>query len=144
MNCIDQIILQRYIDNECSANEKAAIEEHLKECSSCREKFEEQLHQCLFIKQVISELTDEHVLIPTFEIPQRQKKLKIRSEIIYAISAACIILFMLIVDKNQNTNHCKSIFSNTYEFDSNQPITKQAFVINYVDAEGNQSEFYIQ
>ena len=33
-------LLPLYLDDSCSADSRSAIEEHLKECSSCREKFQ--------------------------------------------------------------------------------------------------------
>lgn len=145
MKCISKTDIQKYIDNECSNSEYSSIEQHLAICISCRYKYEEQLQLSLLIKQSITELTDRQKYIPTFKKPHATKKFKLKYEITYTISAACIILFMLIfVDKNQNNSQYESILSNTYEFDSNQPITEQALVINYVDPEGNHSEFYIQ
>jgi len=38
MTCIDEQLLQRYIDGECTENEKKEVKQHLSDCPECTRK----------------------------------------------------------------------------------------------------------
>ena len=145
MNCIDKISIQKYIDNECTFNEKVAIEKHLAECGSCQSHYEHQLAQGKLIKDSLNQLSIENIKVPVFQKKVKNKLRKLENQIIYSLSAACLLLFVLLfVDKKPDNTQNQLVFTNNQEFDSNKPITEQPLMISIVDAEGNRSEFYLQ
>lgn len=145
MNCIDKISIQKYIDKECSADEKAAIENHLAECDSCQADYKHQLSNSKKIKDSLNQLSVENIPIPAFQKKTRNKIRKLENQIIYGLSAACLLLFVLLfVDKKPDNTQNQLVFTNNQEFDSNKPITEQSLVISIVDADGNRSELYLQ
>ena len=146
MNCIDSIKLQKYIDNECTEKTRAAIERHLSECNSCSVRYRQQLEQSKRIKASLNVLNINTDEIPAFEKQAiKTKSHSIKKYIIYSLSAACLLLFILIfVDKKPNNTQNQLVLTNNQEFDSNKPITGQPLVISIIDPEGNCSEFYLQ
>ena len=101
MTCIDERLLQKYIDGECHEKERSEVKLHLLDCSACAMKYKERQRLSSGIKQAINTLNSENIEIPVFKnknpiSPKRNIKL-----IIYSLSAACILLFVLFfVDKN--------------------------------------------
>lgn len=145
MNCIDKITIQKYIDKECSNIEKAAIKEHLSDCSSCQTNYTQLQDQSISIKKALYLLNSNTCEIPAFLKPAKTKFQKIEQYIIYSLSAACLTLFVwILVDKTNQITQNQIAINPTLEFDSNKPITEQALVISFVDADGNHSEFYLQ
>ncbi|MFA9389002.1 MAG: zf-HC2 domain-containing protein [Prolixibacteraceae bacterium] len=145
MNCIDKIEIQKYIDNECSSYEKVSIAEHLSGCNSCNSNYLHQLEQSSSIKKDLNLLNSKRIEIPPFRTPTKTKFQRFENYIIYSLSAACLLLFVLIfVDKTDQKTEKQIAFNPTWEFDSNKPITEQALVISFVDPDGNRSEYYLQ
>lgn len=145
MNCIDQIQLQKYIDKECSDREKAAIEEHLSECSICKLNYSKLKEQSSSIKNALNLFNSNNIEIPVFKKPLKTKFQKIENYIIYSLSAACLLLFVLIVvDKTNQKTKNQIALNPTWEFDSNRPITEQPLRITVTDPNGNSSEFFIE
>ena len=146
MNCIDSIYLQKYIDNECSENEKAFVEKHLNECNVCSAQYQKQVEENARIKSALNTLNIRSQGTPVFKKPtHKTKSYRIKKYIIYSLSAACLLLFVLLfVDKKPDNTQNQLVFTNNQEFDSNKPITEQPLMISIVDADGNCSEFYLQ
>lgn len=146
MNCIDEQLLQKYIDGECTENEKAVVKQHLSGCSVCIRKQVEMEKLSFGIKQSINSLTIEKIEIPTFKIKKTtsRKNFKI---IIYSLSAACILLFILLfVDKKYEINQKQMtiVQSIPREIDANLPANQQDFVIEVFDGKGGCSEYLIE
>lgn len=146
MNCIEEQLLQKYIDRECTENEKVVVEHHLAHCTECRQRLTEKTKFSEQIKKRINSLTIENIEIPVFRIrkPASGKKLKI---ILYGISAASIILFILFFVEKKNeldSNRITILQSMPLEIDANRPASEQDFVIQVFDGKGGCSEYIIE
>ena len=146
MNCIDEQLMQKYIDGECTENEKTMVKQHLAGCSLCSRKQAEMEKLSFVIKQSINSLAVENIEIPAFKIKKTtsRKNLKI---ILYSLSAACILVFVLfLVDKKNEFNQKKItiVQSVTREVDANRPASRQDFVIEVLDGKGGCSEYIIE
>lgn len=146
MICIKNEIIQKYIDGETSPEELTLIENHLKSCSSCAQKIEHQKKLAIGIKNVLNELSDEIIKIPKFSAPKPKTKGNIKRRIIYTLSAACILFFVLIITKKKAPETRKEVTiiqSFEWEVDANQPVTNQQLSINVIDGDGNLTEYFI-
>lgn len=148
MNCIENKIIQRYIDGEATSKEVSHIEKHLLDCNSCTEKMEHQRRLATGIKDALHQLADDKIIIPEFISPKHQtkNKKKISRRIIYTLSAACILFFVLMISKKkapETMNDLTIIQSFEWDVDANQPITKQQFTINIIDGDGIITEYFI-
>lgn len=146
MTCIDEQLLQKYIDGECTENEKKEVKQHLSDCLECTRKQAEREKLSVEIKLAISSLTIPNVEIPIFEIkkPSSGKNIKL---ILYSLSAACIILFMLIFNNKKNDSYQPEITivqNIPCEIDANRPASKQEFVIEVIDDKGGRSELFFE
>lgn len=146
MNCIDEQLLQKYIDGECTETEKSDVKQHLSNCSECAQRLDERRKLSVELKLSINSLTTDEVEIPIFRIrkTKSRKSLKI---IIYSLSAACIILFVLfIVDKKNDSNQTQTAILQIIprEIDANRPASEQDFVIEVFDGKGGFSEYLIE
>lgn len=145
MNCLSKTTIQQYIDNECSVSEKTTIETHLSQCDTCKLGYNRQLEQSRIVINNLSTLSTNNIIIPPFVKPVKTKQRKFKKTIIYSLTAACILLFVLIfVDKIKPNTQNQLFISSNGEYDSNKPITEQALMISIVDPAGNRSEFYLQ
>lgn len=141
MNCIEEQLIQKYIDGECSEQETEMVEEHLLVCSECAGRLEEKRKLSVELKQLINSLSTNNIEIPPFTKRRMDsgKKLKI---FIYSLSAACILLFVLFLfDKRSNSDRNQiTILQNIpREIDANRPASEQDFVIEVYDDFGHQS-----
>jgi uncharacterized membrane protein YvbJ len=147
MSCIDEQLLQEYIDGECSVNEAKRIEQHLSACSECARQHGTMKRLAKEIKLAMNDLNRDQIEIPAF-IPSLKKSTpKPIKYIIYSLSAACIILFILFfVDKKYHSNQKETIIVQciTRDVDANRPATKQEFVIEVLDDKGKSSEYFIE
>lgn len=149
MNCIKNTEIQEYIDGELSLNRATLIEEHLAGCAECSAKVAVRKQLVLRIKEASNILAEGLTEIPEIKIPQKQKSrssLK-RQIIIYSISAACILFFLVMVLFNKKTNVTEQqtiIYSLVPDVDANLPITKQRIVINVTDINGYSKEVFIK
>lgn len=147
MNCIDEQLLQKYIDGECTENEKIVVNQHLSSCLVCSRKHDEREKVSVEIKQAISSLTIEYIEIPAFQnanITHTRKNLKL---IIYSLSAACILLFVLfVVDKRieSNQKEITIVQSILREVDANRLASEQEFVLEVYDGKGHCTEYLIE
>ena len=145
MKCINNELIQKYIDGETSSQETVKIEKHLTECTQCLKKIE---NQKVFVYVVKNELghVKQPVIIPDFIIPVSQKhrlyNIKVK-HFIYAVSAACAILLAVFLlpalnKKNEqyNLNTVHLIYTFEGDFDSNKPMTQHEMVIKIIDSNG--------
>ena len=147
MTCIDQQLLQKYIDGECTENEKIAVKHHLSDCPLCAGKLMEMEKLYADIKRAINTLTIEDIEIPAFKNTNTRSSKKNLKLIIYSLSAACILLFALFFVDKKIESHQKEITivqSILREVDANRPAGEQEFVIEVYDGAGHQSEYFIE
>jgi len=149
MSCINNDIIQKYIDGEGTPKEVALIEKHIVNCEKCAVKVDYQKRLATGIKKAINLLAEDIVEIPKIVLsPSHIKKQFITGKrLIYYISAACILAFILfIIQKKEPESQNKITIVNSFEwdFDANRPVSQQPMVINIIDSEGNVTEYFIK
>lgn len=147
MNCIDDQILQKYIDGECTENEMSEVKQHLSGCLACREKHAEMEKLSEEIKLAVNSLKIENIEIPAFRKPCTRRAIRNLKPVIYSLAAACILAFILfIVNKNSESPQGKITIVQIapMEVDANRPAGDQDFVIEVYDGKGQPTEYFIQ
>jgi len=145
MKCIDNELIQRYIDGEASPFETERVEKHIAECSQCARNVEEQRAFACYLKKEIGQWGKQPVIIPEFIAPfitpRRRLNLKIR-HYVYAVSAACVIFLIVFLfpDKNKN-KEIRMIYSLEGDYDSNRTVSQQEMTIIIIDADGKIIEY---
>ena len=147
MKCIDNELIQRYIDGETNLRETVGIEKHLANCSPCTRNIEAQRTFAGAVKNRIKNWSSQPVVIPEFVAPVAKKRklnVKIR-HYIYAASAACaaLLLFFLISEHNgkNRENEIQLIYTFVGDFDANRTISQQEMTIIVIDANGKIVEY---
>ena len=125
MKCIDDELIQRYIDGETNLLETEQIEKHIAVCSPCAGIVEEKKAFANAIKNELQKLGNRFVVVPEFTVPTTRTEARSASStklkhpfpeacrrerglrqahprfnlkyIVYAVSAACVAAFMLFV-----------------------------------------------
>jgi hypothetical protein len=146
-NCIDEQLLQKYIDGECTENERAVVRQHISGCPACTQKLDEMEELSAGIKRAINLLTIENREIPAFKNTAARPLKRNYKPILYSLAAACILLFVLfIVDRKNESNQAKIAIVQCIpaEVDANRPAGDQDFVIEVFDDKGQRSEYFIQ
>ena len=149
MRCIDEGLIQKYIDKEVTPEEEVMIKDHLKHCEVCATRTNNQLELVTQVKETMNLLTEETIDIPEFEIPQSRKKMHALTSgrLIYGVAAACIIVLLLIIFQNKETvaeNNEYFMQLVEHEYDANRTLSDQELVIEVIDPEGNLTEYYIE
>lgn len=144
MTCIDEKLLQEYIDGECSDQEKIKVEEHLASCTLCRSKHTTMEKLSKEIKRAINSLTPLYTGTPEFKKPEIRQLKSPGKLIIYSLSAACILLFFLLFEKKAEIPQPKiAIVQYTpAEVDANRPAGDQDFGIEVYD--GNSENYFLE
>lgn len=143
MKCIDDELLQKYIDGELEPQERAAVEEHIAVCSRCVRKMEAQKQFVEIFKSDMNRLGREPEMIPAFDKTAKRRKTAIRKRfIIYAAAAAaaCALLLILIGQPKENPEEFTIIYGIDGSFDANKPYLQQDMVMYLVDKDGNVME----
>jgi hypothetical protein len=146
MNCIDEQLLQKYIDGECAESEKVAVKQHISVCQICLQKHVDREKLSSELKKAINSLATENVEIPTFKIPANRSGKNMKLFLI-SLSAACVLFFVLFfVNKKNETNQKELIIVQCIprEVDANRPASEQEFVIEVFDGKGTRSEYIIE
>ncbi|MGD0756321.1 MAG: hypothetical protein ABR927_14810 [Bacteroidales bacterium] len=149
MRCINDGIVQKYIDGESTPVETTHIENHIMICNKCKTTIENQHILATSIRKAINLLEKDSIDIPKFEITSYNTKNHFLStkKLVYIIAAACILLFVLVITQKKGLkNNDKIIFEigSVTDVDANRPVSKFPLVINIIDAKGNISEYYIK
>lgn len=147
MNCIDEQLLQKYIDGECTENDRAVVKKHLSACLACAQRYAEMEKLSAGIKRVVNFLTIENIEIPAFSNTAARPLKRNYKPMLYSLAAACILLFVLfIVDKKNGSDQRKIAIVQCIpaEVDANRPAGDQDFVIEVYDDKGQRSEYFIQ
>lgn len=131
MKHIDEIMIQKYIDNEISPEERNAVEKHLENCQECSEQVEHQRVFAENIKKSLEVFAPNEVEIPDFNITYQPKKTRtLRIVLISSLSTACAILlafFIIKGFKKEPENFDIYDFITIEEYDANKPMTEQLF-----------------
>jgi len=144
MNCFNDDLIQRYIDNEISESENEFIEKHIKECNTCASKLEEQKNLTSFILGEINSIYIDDIVIPEINIEQNEGKIIKLKDFIITLSVACsIIIGLFIFTKNKDNEINTVSMVQNIEFDANKTITEQDMIITVVGPDGEVSEILI-
>lgn len=143
-NCgIIQDLLPLYAENLCGEESRAAVEEHLAGCESCREK--------------LSELRDQEKKQPAPELPLKNVYLKIRKKQLRMVAlAVCAVLFAVTVMAGRAGQPHPVPYLPSYEFEF-MPLQTGGIVMRYdeslqpiaieghgeVAEPGNEEYFYV-
>lgn len=158
MNCINEGLIQKYIDGEATVQETSVIKEHRAVCSVCEENIIAQQKRSQSIKNAMDLLLDDsrerpNDLKPEFPnrcIESKSKKgnnKTIRRTIYTGIAASLLLFsffFFLEEDSNPNLMMEEQIMlvqASDREVDANRSVLEQDFVINIIDPNGNVTEY---
>ena len=153
MNCINDEIIQQYIDGEVKQGEIVLLEQHLKECAPCAERVKSQRDLSNKLKSAIDSLVDDPIEIPEF-MPGNGKAHTTtflrRNRKVFSISAliaaASLILFILVFRNGKEYGqNSPPLFMGTleYEVDANRPAAQQPLLIHIANPDGSQFEYTI-
>jgi predicted anti-sigma-YlaC factor YlaD len=146
MNCIKAEVIQKYVDGEIPRAEAALIEEHISGCEKCAAAIIQQSHFTDRVIEAVNSLAPAGKEATPFVAPasrQKRPSATIRKAVYY-ISAACILLFILIIQlkKEPGNDHQISIIHIIGpEVDANKPVTKQEIIIYVIDENGSMTEY---
>jgi hypothetical protein len=128
MNCLSETDIQQYLDCELTADRLSGVEQHLKECPSCREVYTRAYESKSQVFTFLDELTSFDIppKIPVFRIETGEKRLK--KYILITAIAASIVLFIGIgirIDNQKNRQkQMENITKATYEITRNTDLNK--------------------
>ena len=144
MKCIDDELIQKYIDGETSPEEITCIEKHLSNCAACKQAVEEQKELANEMCNILNLLSKEAIEIPAFNKPvkivKKQRRVMLRWSII-ATSAACLLTFIFFKPKETIQENNMLYFYDIEEFDANKSLLQQDMTIKVINSEGNLSEY---
>jgi len=148
MSCITNELIQKYIDGETNLEECVFVKNHLACCELCNNKFVAQQNRVIDIKKTLNLLIEDNIVIPRIVLPLQvnKRRLVLKRRLIYALSAACILLFLVIIfpiNRDLNHNEITMMQSVDEDYDANLPLTQQKMTIHVVDPSGRVSEFYV-
>lgn len=149
MICINDDIIQKYIDGETNPKEVALVENHIATCKKCGLKIENQRKLATSVKKAINLLAKDSIEIPEFAVPSRhiKKPSLMTKRFSYIIAVACILLFVFVImNKNEMKKQNEIIIEigSVMDVDANRPLSDFPLVLNFIDAEGNISEYFIK
>lgn len=143
MKCIDNEILQRYIDKELNPAEQSEVKKHLLECSHCKKKMEQQMQFISFLKAV--NIDESSINIPPFIISASQPKIYRWKRYLYPALAACCALLLITIHFMQKTTTQEGyiiLYDMEGGFDSNIPFSQQELRMYVIDKDGNRVEIH--
>lgn len=147
MRCIDEALIQKYVDKEATVTEANMIESHISHCSRCAERIEEQRSLVHQVKEAIASLDDKKPDIPVLHLSGQSKEPRPNKFRIglYILSAACILLFALVFTKKQKQAPVVEtlfMFNNGWEYDANRSLSEQELIIGVIDDRGHITEYF--
>jgi len=147
MKCINDEMIQKYIDGEINVQETENIAKHAEKCAFCAQKIAKQRTFADYIKKEVENWGAEPVAIPEFvapAVPRRRFNIKTKYYIYTAsVAAACAILFVLFLlpPKQNHAENFQFVFCFDGDFDSNRPYSQQEMTIKVFDSNGRIVEF---
>ena len=149
MSCITNELIQKYIDGETNLEEHVSVKDHLANCEFCEKKLIAQQNRVIDIKKTLNLLSENTIEIPPMILPLQvnRRRLVLKRRLIYALSAACVLLFFVMIfptNRDLKKNEITMLHAFDEDFDANLPISKQKMIINVVDPTGKVSEFHLE
>lgn len=144
MKCINNELIQRYLDGETARSETERIESHIRTCVECTRRVEEQR---AFITRLRKQLCSSSELpvveIPPFVMPDKRMGRRVspllanRRYLVYAASVACVLLLLFFVHpKHKKSRKLQPVFLLESDFDANKPVLEQDLMLYLIDEEG--------
>ena len=148
MKCMDDELIQKFIDGETDPQETNLIKKHLAECTQCVRKVEEQRAFAETIKREINNMGKQTVDIPEFVAPT-VRKFRLKKKMwayLSAASAACAVLVVVFFINKQNMEAqpnatVQLIYGFNGDFDSNKTVSQQEMTFIMIDANGKIVEY---
>lgn len=140
MTCINEKLLQKDIDGECTKKEQERIKHHLAICPSCEKKRAEMKELSAGIKKALNLLSPEPLIIPEFRKPESLQPGG-RKLLLYSLPAACILgIILFLVHKNPEPplKRITIVRNIPADVDANRPASDQDFVIEIYDSKDQE------
>ena len=149
MSCINDGLIQKYVDGETNSSEQEYVETHLSACRKCSEKIENRRLLTTTIKKSLRLSAREEIIIPAFIPSSKQTGKNSRTLIRLSvfIPAASIILFMILFAdrrKNETMSVLEPNSGSSVDIDANRPVSQFPLVLYYIDDEGNTYEYAVK
>jgi len=136
MNCLDEGLIQAYIDNELSEHQIPEVDRHLETCSKCKYHYLVLKEQKKHVLEAINHLVQPSV-VPEFAYMEQAKMgVKKRLSSWVSVSAACLFLILLFTTYQPKKTEIQDVFlypSLGDQVDANLPLTQQDFTITIVE-----------
>ncbi len=135
MKHLDNILIQKYIDGELTEKECQAVESHLEDCASCRQKADEQRKLSEKMKQSLEKMVPADIEIPPFSVKKEMvsKERAVHIAIISSLSAACAMALLLLIISffNSRTKPIEPFYDyyTIDEYDANKPFSEQELAL---------------
>jgi hypothetical protein len=148
MICINDDIIQKYVDGEATAQEVSFIQNHIASCNKCVIRIENQRRLSTYVKKAIKLLSIDIIEVPKFEIPSKniRKHFLTPKRLYYTIAAACVLLFAIVITQKKeikNDNEIKIDIRSIMDVDANRTVSQLPLVISIIDSKGNISEYIV-
>ena len=148
MICINDEIIQKYIDGETTQSEASLVENHIVSCNKCMIQIENQRRLSTNVKRAVNLLSKDSIEVPKFEIPSKaiNKHLLTPKRLYYIIAAACILLFVIVITQKKeiiSDDEIKIDIGSIMDVDANRTVSQLPLVISIIDSKGNISEYII-
>jgi anti-sigma factor RsiW len=148
MKCLEDAMIQQFIDGETPPGELSAVEQHLSTCPACAGRAKAQRTLSRNIKYILNALGGEAVEIPPFSPIRayRGHRNLTRGSVAMIAAAAVILLLIMVIPwrSGDNTDILLQKGNDKTTLDANSPVADRPMVIVVVDAKGNRSEYYIK
>jgi predicted anti-sigma-YlaC factor YlaD len=147
MSCINDEIIQKFIDGEATREEVSLVERHRARCLQCDARIEHQKKVAHSIKNAINLIGKENADIPELKIPEVhaiKPHYSLKRKILASVAAACLILMVFIfsIDRG-NDNEQQEISVSDWEYNANMPVSQQDLIITVTDTDGSVVEFIL-
>lgn len=135
MRHLDNLLIQKYIDNELAEFEAKEADAHLENCELCRHQIEQRKCFSEKIKSSLDSIVSDEIPIPEFVLKRQhnQKKKTLKIAIISSLSTACAMILVLLIIKfsKPETNNNEFIFDyyTIDDYDANKPFPEQDLAV---------------
>lgn len=139
MSCLDEGMIQSYIDGELTGKELSDVEFHITSCKHCFAQWKQQEQRKNSVLEIMQNATDS-VETPSFKAPVPLIQPARNRRVWMKVSAACVFLILLLTTYQSQEKDQKEIFFYPEwqeEVDANLPITQQSFTITYFESSSN-------
>ena len=149
MKCINEELIQKYIDGETSRQETDLVENHIKACSECANRIAQQRALIAKVKGAIGLLSESSDVVPELVLHPGENKRKWLSvnKFTALLAAACILLFVVLLTKKDKTTQEEIFLTESCfvgELDANRTAAQQELTITVISPEGRVSEHIVE